>query len=76
MIFFSTIDSDDVLVLFLISVLLQVVTSNFLAFALVVLGSRSSSDVIIGLLLFLTRGLLRIYLLANGTTSSGLTTFN
>ena len=76
MIFFSVINSNDVLVLLLVSVLLQVVTSDFLAFALIVLGSRNSSDVIIGLLLFLTRGLLCIYLLANRTTGLGLATFS
>ena len=58
MIFFSAANSNDVLVLLLVSVLLRVVTSDFFAFALVVLGSRGSSDVVIGLLLILARGLL------------------
>ena len=76
MIFFSAIDGDDVLVLLLVGVLLRVVTSDFFAFALVVLGSRSSGDVVIGLLFFFVRGLLCIRLLANGTTGSGLATFS
>ena len=76
MIFFSIANSDDVLVLLLVGVLLRVVTSDFFTFALVVLGTRGSSDVVIGLLLILTRGLLWICLLANGTTGLGLVTFS
>ena len=75
MIFFSATDGNDILVL-LVSVFLRVVTIDFLAFALVVLDSRSGSDVVIGLFFILARGLLWICLLANGTTSSGLATFS
>ena len=76
LIFFSAIDGDNILVLLLVGVFLQVVTSDFLAFALVVLGSRGGSDVVISLLLILTRSLLYIYLLVDGTTSSSLATFS
>ena len=57
MIFFSVANSNDILILLLVGIFLRVVISDFFAFALVVLGSRGSSDVIIGLLLILARGL-------------------
>ena len=76
LIFFSAANSDNVLVLLLIGVFLRVVTSDSFAFALVVLGTRGGSDVIIGLLLILARGLLWIYLLADGMTGLGLATFS